>query len=57
MVGKPLAMDYTLVYIFLSAQVLLHVDTFRTSIDFPKYSTTALQQLLNEQTQVSQHFQ
>jgi len=45
------------VYIFLSAQVVLQVDTFRTIINFPKILCVHFQQLLNGQIQVSQHFQ
>lgn len=57
MVGKPLAVDYTLVYIFVSAQVLLQVDTFRTTIDFPP-NTLLLHSSSSSmnRAEVSQHF-
>lgn len=43
------------VYIFLSAQVVLQVDTFGTIINFPKILRVLFQQRLT--ARVSQHFQ
>lgn len=58
MVWKPLAMAYTLsIYIFLSAQVVLREDTFRTIIDFHKVLWVNFQKLLGGRTFMSQHFQ
>lgn len=54
MVGKPLAMDYTL---SISAQVVLQVDAFRTIINFPRNTAGALPAAPQWTDPVSQHFQ